>query len=102
MTNSKEPVKVNVHVQPGARKNELLGFNEDVLRVKIAAPPVNGKANRELISFLSDALGIRKSDITIDKGETSKNKVIGIAGITKAQFLERAAARSTVKTPRLF
>jgi len=101
MTIPQEPVKVSVRVQPGARKNELLGFQEDVLRVKIAAPPVDGKANRELIVFLSEALGIRKSDITIEKGATTKRKVVGITGITKAQFVERVAVRSAIKAPKL-
>lgn len=101
MPSQKEPLKINVRVQPGARKNQLLGFQEDVLRVKIAAPPVEGKANRELIVFLSEVLGIRKSDITIEKGATTKRKMVGITGITKAQVMERVAARSAVKAPRL-
>lgn len=101
MQNRQEPVKITVRVQPGARKNEVLGFQEDILRVKIAAPPVEGKANRELIVFLSEVIGIRKSDITIEKGETAKRKVLGITGITKAQVMERASARVAARTPKL-
>ena len=101
MPNQQEPIKITVRVQPGARKNELLGFQEDVLRIKIAAPPVDGKANRELIVFLSEVLEIRKSDITIEKGETAKRKLVEITGITKAQVMERAAVRSTMRAPRL-
>src|SRR5450830_1474932 len=101
MQNQQETIKITVRVQPGARKNELLGFQEDILRIKIAAPPVEGKANRELIVFLSEVLGIRKSDITIEKGETTKRKTVGITGATKTQIMERAAARSTVKAPKL-
>ena len=101
MPNQQEPVKISVRVQPGARKNEVLGFQEDVLRIKIAAPPVEGKADRELIVFLSEVLGIRKSDITIEKGETAKRKLVGISGITKAGVVERVAARSAVRTPKL-
>lgn len=101
MPNRQEPIKITVRVQPGARKNELLGFQDDVLRIKIAAPPVDGKANRELIAFLSEVLEIRKSDITIEKGETAKRKLVGITGITKAQVMERATVRSTMRAPKL-
>ena len=101
MHSGKEPVKLIIRVQPNARKNVLVGFQEDVLRVKIAAPPVDGKANRALIAFLSGVLGISKSSIVIDKGETAKRKVVSVTGISKAQVLERVAARSAVRTPKL-
>ncbi|MDO8577749.1 MAG: DUF167 domain-containing protein [Dehalococcoidales bacterium] len=101
MPSQQEPTRIIVRVRPGARKNEVLGFLEDVLRVKIAAPPVEGKANRELIVFLSEVLGIRKSDITIEKGETAKRKVVGIIGVTQSQIMERVAARSAARAPKL-
>jgi len=53
--------------------------------VKIAAPPVKGKANQELVRFLSDILGVAKSNITIEKGLTSRRKVVGIRGVTKEE-----------------
>ena len=101
MPSPKETIKINVRVQPGAHKNEVLGFQEDALRVKIAAPPVAGKANRALVAFLSEVMGIRNSDITIEKGETARRKVVGITGVTKAQIIERAASRSAVKATKL-
>ncbi len=101
MPSGKEAVKIIVRVQPNARKNEIVGFQGDVLRIKIAAPPVNGKANRALIVFLSEVLGISKSNLDIDKGETAKTKVVRIAGISKALVIERAGARSSAGTPKL-
>lgn len=86
----KEPIKIVVRVQPNAGRNEVLGFKDDVLRMRIAAPPVQGKANQELIEFLSDILGIRKSNLVIEKGETGKKKVLSITGLTKNQIMERA------------
>ena len=77
--------KITVHVQPNARRNEVLGYEDGVLRVKIAAPPVKGKANQELVRFLSDILGVAKSNITIEKGLTSRRKVVGIRGVTKEE-----------------
>ena len=91
MTGTTANVTVFVRVQPNARKNAVIGFQDDVLRLKIAAPPVEGKANRELIVFLSEVLGVRKSDISIDKGETARRKTVVVTGISKKQALERFA-----------
>ncbi len=79
---------LTLHVQPNARQNEVLGFEEGILRLKIAAPPVDGKANKELIAFLSKRLGVSKSSINIDHGQTGKNKVISIIGLGRDQIYE--------------
>ena len=89
----KEPIRIVVRVQPNAGRNEVLGFKDDVLRIKIAAPPVKGKANQELLTFLSDILGIRRCNLAIEKGETGKRKVITISGLTQNQIIERATGR---------
>jgi len=60
-----------------------------VLQVKIAAAPEKGKANREFIDFLSDRLGIKKSCITIVKGETGHSKFIAIEGLTPDEAIKR-------------
>ncbi len=78
-----------VKVQPNARRNEIVGFGDGTLRVKISAPPVEGKANKALIAFLSEILGVRKSNIGIEKGETSKRKRIVVEGMTQSEILER-------------
>lgn len=69
-----EQVKITVQVQPNSSRNEVLGFRDGVLHIKIAAPPVKGKANQELVAFISDILGVRKRNLTIEKGITSKRK----------------------------
>ena len=86
---SEDQIKLKVQVQPNAKRNEILGFKDGVLKVKICAPPVEGKANKALIDFLSRFLGIRKSDIIIDKGETGRIKTILIEKITQSQMEER-------------
>ena len=75
-----------MRVHPNAARNELAGFSGGVLRVKVAAPPVKGKANKELIAFLAQKLGLSKGDLTILKGHTSRNKVISIAGLTREEL----------------
>jgi len=83
----KEPVRITVGVQPSAHQNELVRFQDGVLHIRIAAPPVKGKANRELIKFLSDILQVSQSCLTIEKGMTSKRKVISINRLTRSQIM---------------
>jgi uncharacterized protein (TIGR00251 family) len=78
-----------IRVTPNASRNEITGFHDGVLQVKIAAPPVGGKANKELTDFLSRALGVKKSDISIIKGQTSRNKAISIEGMSREDILKR-------------
>ncbi len=80
--------RLTVKVTPNAGRNEITGFKEGVCQIKIGAPPDKGKANKELIDFLSDKLGVRKSDITIVKGQTSRNKVVIIEGLTGEETLK--------------
>ncbi|MFA5374899.1 MAG: DUF167 domain-containing protein [Dehalococcoidia bacterium] len=90
MADKKTTLTLQVH--PNAKRNEVLGFEEGILRLKIAAPPVEGKANKELISFLSKTLGTRKSSITIDRGQTSKVKIVTIEGLARDQIYEMIEA----------
>lgn len=77
-------MKIALKVTPGARKNEILGWEEDypqigrVLRVKIAAPPVEGKANKEIVAFMAKTLGIPKSSVELLHGSTGRIKLIQV------------------------
>jgi uncharacterized protein len=73
--------RLSIKVQPNAGRNEVVALNDGVWKIKIAAQPDKGKANKELIEFLSDTLGVRKDSITILKGETSHNKILAIIGV---------------------
>jgi uncharacterized protein (TIGR00251 family) len=68
-------------VQPRSRKSEIAGIHDDLLKVKITSPPVDGQANESLIKFFSKLLSIPKSEISIIKGERAKRKKIKISGI---------------------
>ena len=78
-----------VHVQPNAARNQVLGLKGNVLYLKIAAPPVKDMANRELVSFLSDILRVPKSSLTIEKGATSRRKLVAVSGLTLSQLEEK-------------
>jgi len=80
-----EPARIVVRVQPNASENEVIRFKDGVLFMRISALPIKGKANQELIKFLSDILGVSRSHLTIEKGMTSKRKVIGVSGLTQRQ-----------------
>jgi len=80
---------LQVKVTPNASRNEITGLIDGVLQVKVAAPPVKGKANKELTAFLSQALGVKKSSLSIVKGQTSRNKVIAIEGLSRDDIIKR-------------
>jgi len=69
-----------VKVQPGALKNEVVGVQRDALKIKINAPAVKGKANKALVDFLTEKLGVKKSALEIISGHTSKIKKIKVIG----------------------
>ena len=84
-----EQTRIVVRVHSNASENKLLCFRGGVLQIRIAAPPIKGRANRELIKFLSGIFGISKSKLTIEKGMTSKTKVIAISELTQKQIIEQ-------------
>lgn len=69
---------INLHIQPRASREELVGPHGDRLKVRITAPPVDGKANEHLIRFLAKSFGVPKSNITLLSGETGRDKRISI------------------------
>lgn len=86
----KRPVThLAIKVTPNAGHNEIVGFKQDILYLKIAAPPDKGKANKELIDFLADNLGIKKSAVLIVKGQISRHKTIVIEGMDGDEILKR-------------
>jgi hypothetical protein len=73
---------VSVRVVPRSSKEGVAGFEEGVLRIRLNAPPVEGKANEALVRFLAKALGVPKSRISLVAGEKGRNKIVRIDGIT--------------------
>ena len=86
-------MKLALKVTPGAKKNEILGWEDDypqvgrVLKVKIAAPPVEGKANKEIVLFLAKALGVTKSSIEVVHGTSGRIKLVEIPDGTDLSVL---------------
>jgi uncharacterized protein (TIGR00251 family) len=84
-----KPLTVSVRVQPNAPRSRIVKFRDGVLYVRLAAPPVEGKANEALIRHLSDVFDVAKSSVSIEKGLNSRNKTVAIAGIDPERFTKR-------------
>jgi len=69
---------LTLHVQPGARKSGIAGTHGDALKIRIAAPAVDNKANAALIEFLSETLDVPKSVVAIRHGATGRRKLVEI------------------------
>ncbi len=78
-------VVLELLVQPRASRTRAVGEHDGRLKLQLAAPPVDGEANQALIEFLARALGVRKADVTIARGETGRRKTVRVAGVTAAQ-----------------
>lgn len=86
---------LSVRAVPGANRTVIEGEADGRLKVRLCAPPVEGKANKELVGLLSRSLGIRKSRISVVMGKRSRNKVVLLGGmaVAEAGALLKAACR---------
>jgi hypothetical protein len=79
-------ISFTVHVQPRASRCGLAGIRDGAVRVRLTSPPVDGAANEQCLDVLARALDVRRKDIAIIAGTTSRHKTIRIEGITAEQF----------------
>jgi hypothetical protein len=84
MTDKKTTLEI--HLQPGAKRNEVAGFRDGVLYVKVTALPQKGQANRALLELMAQTLGVPKSALAIIRGYTGRNKVVVIQGLTAVEL----------------
>ncbi|MBM3501923.1 MAG: DUF167 domain-containing protein [Armatimonadetes bacterium] len=80
---------LKVRVIPRARRNEVAGFRQEALVVRLTAPPVEGAANRLLLRVLAERLGLRPPDLALVSGHTSREKVVCIASLSEAELAHR-------------
>jgi hypothetical protein len=73
-----------LHVQPGAKRTAVAGLHGERLKIRLAARAVGGAANRALVEFLADALAVPRRDVTIEAGETSRQKRVSVVGARRA------------------
>jgi uncharacterized protein (TIGR00251 family) len=81
--------RIEIKAVPNAPKSMVVGWLGDALKVKIHAPPVEGKANQALCEFLAEQLDLPKRAVQLLRGETARQKIVEIEGMTKALVAER-------------
>jgi uncharacterized protein len=82
ITATRDGILLNLRISPGAKRASIEGpYGESALKLRVAAPPVDGKANAEAERFLAELLGIPRSDVTVVRGASSRDKVILIHGV---------------------
>ncbi|MBL8454501.1 MAG: YggU family protein [Zoogloea sp.] len=73
-------VLLTLHIQPGAKKTEIVGLHGEALKIRLAAPPVDGKANAALIAYLARVCGVSRSAVALVSGESARAKRVRITG----------------------
>ncbi|HEY6109676.1 MAG TPA: DUF167 domain-containing protein [Gemmatimonadales bacterium] len=89
----KQTATIVVHVVPRAKVSEIAGRHGDAIRIRLAAPPVDGAANEELVRLLAERLDVPRSAVAIVRGASGRRKTVTIAGVTTA-----AAVRVLLET----
>lgn len=82
-------LRFEVHAKPRAKKSRIVGARGDALEVALAAPPVDGAANEELVRVLADVLGLPRRNVILVRGETSQKKLVGVTGLDAPTLLAR-------------
>jgi hypothetical protein len=72
-------ITLTIHAQPGAKRTEVAGVHGDCLKIRLAAPAVEGRANDALIAFLAASFGVPRRNVTLVRGETGRRKTLRIA-----------------------
>jgi uncharacterized protein (TIGR00251 family) len=83
---------IKIRVQPKASKDEIVGYREGTLRIRVSAPPQGGKANEAAISLLASALGVAKSSIHLVRGRSSREKLVKIESLGLEEVQSRIKA----------
>ena len=78
---------LSVRVVPRSSREGVAGYSEGVVRIRLNAPPVSGRANEALTRYLAKALGVSRGRVTLVSGETGRNKIVRVAGITREAAL---------------
>ena len=90
-------LRFEVHAKPRAKKSCIVGPRGEAVEIALAAPPVDGAANEELIKMLSKALGVPKRNLQLVRGETSHTKLVAVFGIDSTSLLQLLGGKSAAE-----
>lgn len=88
---------LSLHVQPGAKRSEVVGLHGDALKIRLAAPAIDGRANAALLQFIAERLDLTRSAISLERGRNSRHKVLLVLGATACtlrRLLEQSPSSS--------
>ena len=92
---TRDGVLIRLRVSPGARRSEIEGaYGEDTLKLRLAAPPVDGKANAEAERFLAKTLGVGRSEVSVVRGVAGRDKTVLVRGASERELREALVDRS--------
>jgi uncharacterized protein len=94
------PAIFAVHVVPRAARTEVVGRHGDAVKIRLAAPPVDGAANEELIRFLAERLDVPRSAVTVKAGASGRRKTVAIAGVTAERAVRVLLGESPTSASR--
>lgn len=80
---------LSIYVQPRSGRTEIVGWHGNALKIRVAAPPVGGAANVELVRFLAEALEVPRSAVAIAKGTKARRKEVAISGLSAVEVVAR-------------
>ncbi|HEX5338653.1 MAG TPA: DUF167 domain-containing protein [Gallionella sp.] len=75
-----DAVTLTLHIQPGAKRSEIAGLHGDALKIRLAAPPVDGRANEALLKFVAELFGVPVRQVELKQGAQSRHKVVAVTG----------------------
>ena len=75
-------IRISIHVQPRAARTAIAGMHDGCIKIRLAAPPVDGAANAALLEFVAERLGIAKRNVRLIAGHASRRKVLEIDGVS--------------------
>lgn len=73
-------ITLTLHVQPGAKQSEITGLHDDALKIRLAAPPIEGRANEALLRFIADRFGVPLRNVELLRGSQSRHKMVHVTG----------------------
>jgi len=74
-------ISIRLHIQPKASKSRIVGIHDGCLKIAVTAPPVEGKANKAVVKFLADLLGVPVRDVTVKSGAQSRRKLVVVKAL---------------------
>ena len=83
---------LDIHVQPRAARTEIVGPHGDAIKIRVAAPPVDGAANQALVRFIAERLGVPRSAVSLSSGASGRRKRVVVEGLDVAEARRRLLA----------